>query len=97
MLDNLKTNLRDAIKKIVKSSGIDEELIKVHCDRFPWVGYHITGRGETAEALLADCAIIEINQDGRTLGCYSFWDAEPHVKEAARKLVEARVNGQEKE
>lgn len=28
MLDNLKTNLRDAIKKIVKSSGIDEELIK---------------------------------------------------------------------
>jgi signal recognition particle GTPase len=28
MLDNLKTNLRSAIKKIVKSSGIDEELIK---------------------------------------------------------------------
>ena len=28
MLDNLKTNLRAAIKKIVKSSGIDEELIK---------------------------------------------------------------------
>ena len=28
MLDNLKTNLRGAIKKIVKSSGIDEELIK---------------------------------------------------------------------
>ena len=28
MLDNLKSNLRDAIKKIVKSSGIDEELIK---------------------------------------------------------------------
>lgn len=28
MLDNLKTNLRDAIKKIVKSSGVDEELIK---------------------------------------------------------------------
>ncbi len=28
MLDNLKNNLRDAIKKIVKSSGIDEELIK---------------------------------------------------------------------
>ena len=28
MLDGLKTNLRDAIKKIVKSSGIDEELIK---------------------------------------------------------------------
>lgn len=28
MLDNLKTNLRSAIKKIVSSSGIDEELIK---------------------------------------------------------------------
>ena len=28
MLDNLKTNLRGAIQKIVKSSGIDEELIK---------------------------------------------------------------------
>jgi len=28
MLDGLKNNLRDAIKKIVKSSGIDEELIK---------------------------------------------------------------------
>ncbi|MFB5606951.1 MAG: signal recognition particle receptor subunit alpha [Candidatus Nitrosomaritimum yanchengensis] len=28
MLDGLKTNLRGAIKKIVKSSGIDEELIK---------------------------------------------------------------------
>ena len=28
MLDHLKNNLRDAIKKIVKSSGIDEELIK---------------------------------------------------------------------
>ncbi|HUT06726.1 MAG TPA: signal recognition particle receptor subunit alpha [Nitrosopumilaceae archaeon] len=28
MLDNLKDNLRDAIKRIVKSSGIDEELIK---------------------------------------------------------------------
>ena len=28
MLDNLKDNLRSAIKKIVKSSGIDEELIK---------------------------------------------------------------------
>ncbi len=28
MLDNLKNSLRDAIKKIVKSSGIDEELIK---------------------------------------------------------------------
>jgi len=28
MLDNLRNNLRDAIKKIVKSSGIDEELIK---------------------------------------------------------------------
>jgi len=28
MLDGLKTNLRAAIKKIVKSSGIDEELIK---------------------------------------------------------------------
>ena len=28
MLDNLKSNLRDTIKKIVKSSGIDEELIK---------------------------------------------------------------------
>ncbi len=28
MLDNLKTNLRSAINKIVKSSGIDEELIK---------------------------------------------------------------------
>ena len=28
MLDNLKNNLRSAIKKIVKSSGIDEELIK---------------------------------------------------------------------
>ena len=28
MLDNLKNNLRDAIKKIVKSSGIDEDLIK---------------------------------------------------------------------
>lgn len=28
MLDNLKTSLGDAIKKIVKSSGIDEELIK---------------------------------------------------------------------
>jgi signal recognition particle subunit SRP54 len=28
MLDNLKTGLRAAIKKIVSSSGIDEELIK---------------------------------------------------------------------
>jgi len=28
MLDNLKTNLRAAIKKLVSSSGIDEELIK---------------------------------------------------------------------
>ena len=28
MLDGLKNNLRDAIKKVVKSSGIDEELIK---------------------------------------------------------------------
>lgn len=28
MLDGLKNNLRDAIKKIVKSSGIDKELIK---------------------------------------------------------------------
>jgi signal recognition particle subunit SRP54 len=28
MLDNLRNNLRDAIKKIVKSSGIDKELIK---------------------------------------------------------------------
>jgi len=28
MLDNLKNNLRAAIKKVVKSSGIDEELIK---------------------------------------------------------------------
>src|SRR3989304_6223625 len=28
MLDNLKTNLREAIKRIVNSSGIDEELIK---------------------------------------------------------------------
>jgi signal recognition particle subunit SRP54 len=28
MLDNLKNNLRDAIKKIVKSSGVDEALIK---------------------------------------------------------------------
>jgi signal recognition particle subunit SRP54 len=28
MLDNLKDNLRGAIQKIVKSSGIDEELIK---------------------------------------------------------------------
>ena len=28
MLDNLKNNLRGAIKKLVKSSGIDEELIK---------------------------------------------------------------------
>ena len=28
MLDNLKTNLRAAIKKLVNSSGIDEELIK---------------------------------------------------------------------
>lgn len=28
MLDGLKNNLRDAIKKIVKSSGIDEDLIK---------------------------------------------------------------------
>ena len=28
MLDSLKNNLRAAIKKVVKSSGIDEELIK---------------------------------------------------------------------
>ena len=28
MLDNLKTNLRAAIKKLVSSSGVDEELIK---------------------------------------------------------------------
>jgi len=28
VLDDLKTNLRAAIKKIVNSSGIDEELIK---------------------------------------------------------------------
>ena len=28
MLDNLKTGLRAAIKKIVSSSGVDEELIK---------------------------------------------------------------------
>lgn len=28
MLDNLKTNLRAAIKKIINSSGVDEELIK---------------------------------------------------------------------
>lgn len=28
MLDGLKTSLGDAIKKIVKSSGVDEELIK---------------------------------------------------------------------
>ena len=28
MLDNLKNGLRSAIKKIVSSSGIDEELIK---------------------------------------------------------------------
>ena len=28
MLENLKTNLRSAIKKIVSSSGVDEELIK---------------------------------------------------------------------
>jgi len=28
MLDNLKNNLRAAIKKIVNSSGVDEELIK---------------------------------------------------------------------
>jgi len=28
VLDNLKTNLRAAIKKIVSSSGVDEELIK---------------------------------------------------------------------
>ena len=28
MLDNLKSSLRAAIKKIVNSSGIDEELIK---------------------------------------------------------------------
>jgi len=28
MLDNLKSSLRAAIKKIVNSSGVDEELIK---------------------------------------------------------------------
>jgi len=28
MLDNLKSSLRSAIKKIVSSSGVDEELIK---------------------------------------------------------------------
>jgi len=28
VLENLKTNLRAAIKKIVNSSGVDEELIK---------------------------------------------------------------------
>jgi signal recognition particle subunit SRP54 len=28
MLDNLKDSLRGAIQKIIKSSGIDEELIK---------------------------------------------------------------------
>jgi len=28
MLDNLKSSLRAAIKKIVSSSGVDEELIK---------------------------------------------------------------------
>ena len=28
MLDNLKDNLRAAIKKVVSSSGVDEELIK---------------------------------------------------------------------
>ncbi|MFB5597933.1 MAG: signal recognition particle receptor subunit alpha, partial [Nitrosopumilaceae archaeon] len=28
MLDNLKNNLRSAIKKVVSSSGVDEELIK---------------------------------------------------------------------
>ncbi len=28
MLDNLKTNLRAAIKKVISSSGVDEELIK---------------------------------------------------------------------
>ena len=28
MLDNLKNGLRSAIKRIVNSSGIDEELIK---------------------------------------------------------------------
>ena len=28
MLDNLKSSLRSAIKKIVNSSGVDEELIK---------------------------------------------------------------------
>ncbi len=31
MLDGLKNSLGDAIKKIVKSSGIDEELIKDLC------------------------------------------------------------------
>ena len=31
MLDGLKSSLGDAIKKIVKSSGIDEELIKDLC------------------------------------------------------------------
>ena len=28
MLDNLKTGLRAAIKKIVSSTGVDEEMIK---------------------------------------------------------------------
>ena len=35
MLDNLKDGLRSAIKKIVSSSGIDEELIKEPGKRCP--------------------------------------------------------------
>jgi len=34
MLDNLKSSLRSANKKIVSSSGVDEELIKNYLKTF---------------------------------------------------------------
>ena len=40
MLDNLKNGLRSAIKKIVSSSGVDEELIKELAKDVHSCGYH---------------------------------------------------------
>ncbi len=75
MLDNLKTNLRTAIKKIVNSSGIDEELIKelqkwydegsgYHTITLP-NGYKLNGRYDMLKVL--DQYKIPENLDGKTV------------------------------
>lgn len=72
--------------------NIHQELDIEYQDEGPWRSYAFSTYGETYEELIENVSVLETDQDGGELDCYSFENSSNKIQDMIEKLIKEKLN-----